>query len=105
MSKIKYINQTTRVSKISRAKIIEVVKFAQSDYESYFNWLPAGSQKTYRENCNKVRYELQCEYDADSKRSVFQHCNKLDCKKCFITTSSLKARKINERLMEFRRFY
>ena len=103
MSKVKYINQTTRVSKISRTKIFEVVKFAHSDYEPYFNWLPAGSQKRYRENCNKARYELQCEYDPESKRSVFQHCGKLDCEKCFITTSSLKARKINERLMEFRR--
>ncbi len=80
MSKVKYLNQPTRVTKISRAKILKVVEFAHSDYESYFNWLPAGSQKKYRENCNK-----------------------LDCENCFVTTSSLKSRKINERLMEFRR--
>jgi len=103
MSKTKYLNQTTRVSKILRAKILKVVEFARSEYEPYFNWIPAGSQKAYRENCNKVRYELQCEYDLESKRSIYQHCNKLDCENCFVTTSSLKARKINERLTEFRR--
>ena len=103
MSKANYLNQNTRVSKISRAKIQKVVKFAKADYEEFLNWIPAGSQKGYRDNCNKIRYELQCENDPESKRKVYQHCNKLDCEKCFITTSSLKARRINERLMEFRR--
>jgi len=33
MSKAKYFNQATRVSKISRVKILEVVKFAKADYD------------------------------------------------------------------------
>ena len=103
MSKVKQINQNTPINKISRRTVIKIKKFAQAEYEQYFNWIPAGSQKKYRENCNKVRYELQCENDPESQRSIYQHCNKLDCVDCFVTTCSLKARRINERLREFRR--
>ncbi|MFX1370551.1 MAG: hypothetical protein ACFFCE_01725 [Promethearchaeota archaeon] len=103
MSKIKQITYNTSLNKISRKTAIKVEQIANLKFEKCYNWIPAGSQGTYRNNCNKKRYELQCEQDITSKKSIYQHCNKLDCEKCFITACSVKARKLNDRLKEFRR--
>ncbi|MFX1568130.1 MAG: hypothetical protein ACFFCV_07160 [Promethearchaeota archaeon] len=103
MTKLKQIVYKNALNKISRKTALKVNRYAKLPFEKCYNWIPAGSQGTYRENCNKKRYELQCEHDPHSKKSIYQHCNKLDCEVCFITACSIKARKINDRLKEFRR--
>lgn len=94
------------------SEIIKKVKTHQKiDFESFSNWIPAGTgnfEKTkvdgrYRENCNTYRDTITCEdHRLESIKLIFNHCNKLDCETCFIHASSDRARTINERLLEFR---
>ncbi len=102
MSKTKQISYKNTINKISRKTALKVENFASLQFEKFNNWIPAGTGKKYRDTCNKIRYELKCKNDGENKQ-LYQHCNKLDCKVCFITSCSARARKVNERLKEFRR--
>ncbi|MFW9969697.1 MAG: hypothetical protein ACFFDF_05810 [Candidatus Odinarchaeota archaeon] len=93
-------------------KVIKKIKDHQKvEFEKFSYWIPAGSgnfEKTkqdgrYRENCNTYRDTITCEdHRIESIKLIFNHCNKLDCKTCFIHASSDRARTINERILEFR---
>ena len=97
---------------VNTNEVIKNIKDHQKlEFESFSNWIPAGSgsfEKTrvdgrYRENCNTYRDTITCEdHRIESLKLIFNHCNKLDCEICFIHASSDRARRINERILEFR---
>ena len=99
------------VNKISKKTADKVKEFAKLSYEKFYNWIPTGSgnyenTKTdgkYRENCNGVNWVLKCKNNNSKKKLLYNHCNKLDCSSCFVTGCSIKARKINQRILEFRK--
>ena len=97
---------------VNSNEVINKIKTHQKiEFEDYSNWIPAGSgnferTKTdgrYRSNCNTFRDTITCEtHLIKSLKLVFNHCNKLDCKTCFIHASSKRARSINEKILEFK---
>ena len=103
---------TSKVRKISTETALKIARLSNKvKYEKMQNWIPAGSGSfreskedgRYRERCNTVKYELQCKNDPAQKKLIYYHCNKLDCWTCFISACSIKARRLNERLTEFRK--
>lgn len=101
------------ISRIKKETALRVSDYSKIPYENLNNWIPAGSgnfEKTfangnYRDSCSQILYEIKCENDPEEKyrKRLFSHCNKLDCSSCFISASSIKARKLDDRLNEFRR--
>jgi len=98
------------VHKVSRATIERLRSYRRVPFERFSNWIEAGSgnyEKTqtdgrYRESCNKFHLEIDCK-DHHGSKKIHWHCGKMDCVTCFITTSSVKARKINQRLLGFQK--
>ena len=98
---------------VNTNNVIRKIKaYQKTEYEDYFNWIPAGSgnferTKTdgrYRSNCNTYRDTITCEtHRIKSLKLVFNHCNKLDCETYFIHASSKRARIINEKILEFKK--
>ena len=102
----------SKVHKISTKTALNIARLSNTvNYQRIENWIPAGSGNftrtredgRYRETCNTVRYELQCNNNDVEKKLLYFHCNKLDCWTCFTSACSIKARKLNERLTEFRK--
>lgn len=100
-----------KVFKISRATATKVSGISQLVFEKFGEWIPAGSgnfekittEGNYRDNCNKPRMNLTCEHGHSKNKLIFQHCSKMDCAVCFVTSSSSKARIMDRRFKAFQR--